>query len=265
MIMDEVGYELETGKQAVHKHFLFNENLLVLIVLEVIGIVVSLIASWRPGQGGIAAAMLVASLIGPVAKLLKYICVKCCYKNYIQAGTAAETKDRYSHVPQIVLIALVTLIFVVPIVFVCTQSSAFANALVDKVEEYVGNARQTVEEVSTQAEAQIEAVQAALGDQLEAAGMVEASQNGSQEEAAVATEASKDEKKKESSEAVESSKEGKKKKSSEKTESSKEGKKKKSSEATESSKEGKKKKSSEATEASKEGNNTEAVGTTEAP
>lgn len=188
MIMDEVGYELETGKQALHKHFLFKENLIVLIVLEVIGILVSIIASWRPEQGGIAAAMLVASLIGPVAKLLKYICMKCCYKNYVEAGTAAETDDKYSHVPQIVLIILVILLFVVPIAFVCKESSNFANALVEKVEEYVGNARQTVEEVSTQAEAQIQAVEKALGGQVDAVGTAEAPKDGAKAEIVEATE-----------------------------------------------------------------------------
>ena len=231
MIMDEIGYEMETGKQAVHKHFLFKENLIVLLVLEVIGIIVSLIASWRPQQGGIAAAMLVASLIGPLAKLLKYLCMKYCYKNYIKADNAEETEGVFSHIPQFVLIIIVTLIFVVPIIFVCRQSSSFSNAVVEKVEEFVGNARQTVDEVSTVAGAQIEAVQNAMGVQTQTGtvGTVEAPQSGTETAAVETAAAAQDETKAESAAASDAAKSEKKAESAVTSDAAKSEKKKKSS------------------------------------
>ena len=150
--------------------------------------------------------MLVASLIGPLAKLLKYLCMKYCYKNYIKADNAEETEGVFSHIPQFVLIIIVTLIFVVPIIFVCRQSSSFSNAVVEKVEEFVGNARQTVDEVSKmlpQNGTKTEAVETAAAPQdekkAESAATSDAAKSEEKAESAVTSDAAKSEKKKKSS------------------------------------------------------------------
>ena len=163
--MTDVRYEMETKKRAVRRPNRFNVILTILIVLEVIGAVVSFIASWNPEQGGLVAGLLIGTMIGPAAKLLKYICVMCCYKNFMQEGGSAEMEENISHTPQIILIILVTLFFAVPNIFLCVQSNTFANAIVERVEQFFSEARETVDDLSTTAQAQIEAVQAAVDEQ----------------------------------------------------------------------------------------------------
>ena len=163
--MADVRYEMETKKRAVRRPNRFNVILTILIVLEVIGALVSLIASWNPEQGSLVAGLLIGTMIGPAAKLLKYICVMCCYKNFMQEGGSAEMEENISHTPQIILIILVTLFFAVPNIFLCVQSNTFANAIVERVEQFFSEARETVDDLSTTAQAQIEAVQAAVDEQ----------------------------------------------------------------------------------------------------
>ena len=163
-LMEEVRYELDTGKRSVRIQPHFKIILKILIVLEVLGALVSFLASWNPQQSGFFVALFVVTMIGPAAKLLKYLCVMCCYQNYMQEDEEEEERS-ISHVPQIVLIILVTLLFAVPNVLLCMQSTAFSDAVVEKVEEFFSNARETVDEVSVQAEAQIEAVESAIASQ----------------------------------------------------------------------------------------------------
>ena len=160
-IMDDIGCEMKTGTRAAHRKTHFREILIILIILEVIGVVVSVIASWNPQMGSVA-ALLMLTMIGPAAKLLKIICVMCCHRNFLQKDDAAEANRNISHTPQIILIILVTLFFAIPNIFLCLQSSRFSEAIADKVEEFFSEARQTVNEVSAEAEAQIEAVQSAI-------------------------------------------------------------------------------------------------------
>ena len=164
-LMEEVRYELDTGKRSVRIQPHFKIILKILIVLEVLGALVSFLASWNPQQSGFFVALFVVTMIGPAAKLLKYLCVMCCYQNYMQEEDEEEEERSISHVPQIVLIILVTLLFAVPNVLLCMQSTAFSDAVVEKVEEFFSNARETVDEVSVQAEAQIEAVESAIASQ----------------------------------------------------------------------------------------------------
>ena len=163
-IMDDVRYEMTTGMKAARRKNHFREILIILIILEVIGVVVSVAASWNPQQGG-AAMVLIVAMIGPAAELLKYICVMCCHKNFLHYDSSVEPEGNVSHTPQIILIVLVTLFFAVPNIFLCLQSSKFSAAIVEKVEEFFSEARQTVNEISTEADAQIQAVQSAIAAQ----------------------------------------------------------------------------------------------------
>ena len=163
--MDDIRYEVETGKRAVRRSNHFSLILTILIVLEVIGAVVSFIAFWNPGMGGLLVGLFIGTMIGPAAKLLKYICVMCCYKNFMQESGFAEVEGNISHTPQIILIILVTLFFAIPNIFLCVQSKVFSNAIVEKVEEFFSEARVTVDEVSTAAQEQIDAVQSAIEEQ----------------------------------------------------------------------------------------------------
>ena len=178
-IMGDIRYEMQTGRQAARRQTHFKKILITLIVLEVIGAVVSIAASWSPKQGGVIAALIIAALIGPLVKLLKYICVMCCYRNYMREDGTVETERNVSHTPQIIMIVLVVLFFAIPNIFLCLQASAFSDTIVEKVEEFFGDARQTVDELSVVAEEQITAVQSQIEDaqsQIEAAAQV-ASEN----------------------------------------------------------------------------------------
>ena len=183
-IMDDIGYEMQTGRQAVRKKTLFKPVLTILIALEVIGAIVSIIAFWSPAQGGLAAVMIVLSMIGPVGKLLKYISVKYCYRNFMKEDVEEEMNGSVSHKPQIILIVLVIFFFTVPNIFLWSQSSAFSTAIVEKVEEFFSNARQTVTEVSVQTEEQIQAAQDAIVSQLGIEETAAPAPGGTTEEAA---------------------------------------------------------------------------------
>ena len=191
-IMDDVRYEMETGRRSLRKQPGFKQILTILIVLEVIGAVVMFAATWRPGQGGIAVALLIGAMIGPAARLLKYICVKCCYRNFIEEDGSKEP-GVVSHIPQIILIVLVILFFAVPDVFLCMKSSDFSTAIAEKVEEFFSNARQTVDELSTVAESQIAAVESAIAAGTESFAAAEALLDGTQEETAAVAEAPQEE------------------------------------------------------------------------
>ena len=180
-IMDDIRYEMETGRQAVRKHNHFKKVLTTLIVLTVIGAAATIAAYWRPQQGGLAVGLLLATMVGPVVKLIKYICVMYCNRNFMQADSTEESEGDISHVPQIILIVLVILLFAIPTAFLCTQSSVFSTALVEKVEEFTSNARQTVDELSAVAEKQIETVQTVM-DQAGLGEVADALQNGTKEE-----------------------------------------------------------------------------------
>ncbi len=169
-IMGDIGYEMETGLQAPQRHQHFGLILKVLIILEVIGVIVSFCASWRPGQQGLFVAFLIAAMIGPVVKLVKYACVMYCYRNFANRDNAEAAEENISHVRQIVLIVLVILLFAVPNTVLCVQSNKFATVIVEKVEEFFSNARQTVNDVTTTATQQIEAVQAILATQMDGDG-----------------------------------------------------------------------------------------------
>ena len=176
LYMDDIRYEMETGKQVVRRKNHFQQILTILIVLEVIGAIVSVIAFWSP-QPGLGAALLAVTMIGPAAKLLKYICVKCCHRNFMHEDVDADEDASFSHVPQIILIILVILFFAVPNTLLCMQSSKFSDAIVEKVEEFFSNARETVDEMSTVAEQQIQAVESVVNGQIgfeEAAAVPEA-------------------------------------------------------------------------------------------
>ncbi len=168
--MDDIRYEMTTGLQAVRKQTRFQEVLLALIVLEVIGAIVSIAASWRPQQADVMTALLIVTMIGPVTKLVKFACVRSCYRNFMQEEGGQESDEAVSHVPQFVLIVLVILLFAIPNALICMQSSQFSTALVEKVEEFVSNARETVTEVSTKAETQIQTVQSVIANQMGKAG-----------------------------------------------------------------------------------------------
>lgn len=181
-IMGDVRYEMETGKEAVRRRLFFKENLIVLIVLEVIGTVVSLLSSGSPRLGGVGTAMLIAAMVGPAAKLLKYICVMCCHRNYMHEDKATQ-EGKVSHMPQIILILLVVLFFAIPNVFLCIQSKTISDTIVKGVEDFFSNARQTVDEVSTTAQAEIDAVKSVLNGETEVRGAAPAPQDGTKEEA----------------------------------------------------------------------------------
>ena len=167
-IMKDVRYEMETGTRAERKGTYFKELLIVLIVLEVLGAIISVIAAWKPQQEGFAAALLIVTLIGPAVKLLKYICVLLCNRNFLREYSATETEKSVSHVPQIVLIVLVTLAFAIPSGFLCAQSKIVSNAVAEQVETFVRNARQTVNRMSNTAEAQVDKVQSEVKSTIDA-------------------------------------------------------------------------------------------------
>lgn len=164
--MDDVGYEMKTGLQAPRKRRFFKQTLTILIVLEVIGAVVSVIASRGSLKGSYAIVMLLSILFSPIVKLVRYICMTCCYRNYMHAESAPATDGSVSHVPQVILILLVILIFAVPTGLLCSKSNDFSTAIVESVEEYVGNARETVNDLNVAAEQQIEVVQSAAEEQI---------------------------------------------------------------------------------------------------
>lgn len=182
-IMDDVRYEMQTGNRAAHRRTHFQKILIILIVLEVIGVFVSVAASWSPEQGGLVSALLIGAMIGPAAKLLKYICVMCCHRNFMSQDSAPGSERSISHTPLFILIVLVILFFAVPNVVLCMQSSRFSTIVVEKVEEFFSDARKTVDEVSTVAEVQIAAVESAVAAQT-GAGTADASSNETKEETA---------------------------------------------------------------------------------
>ena len=164
-IMGDVRYEMKTGKPAERKKTNFKKILIILIVLEVIGVAASIAASWNPEQGGIAGALIIVALIGPAVKLVKYICVMFCYRNFMKEDGTRERREDVSHTPLFILILLVVLLFAVPDIILCMQSKVFSDVMVKKVEDFFSDARQTVDELSVVAEEQIQNVESAIADQ----------------------------------------------------------------------------------------------------
>ena len=181
-IMKDIRYEMKTGIQAVRRWVNFNKILGFLLALEVAGIIISIMAYWRPTKEDPAMATLIMIIAFPALKLLKYICVMFFYQNFMKIDNAVESKDIASHKPQIILVTLVTVSFVFVTAFVCAQGASVSRLMVGRMETFFNNAQQTVNRISNQADQQINAVEQEIDSQTDADGTSQSPQTETTED-----------------------------------------------------------------------------------
>ena len=163
-IMKDIRYEMGTGMQAVRRWINFRKILGFLMALEVAGTLVSIMAYWRPTQKDPAMMTLIMIILYPVLKLVKYICVMFFYQHFMKVDGAVKAEGSVSHMPQIILIALVTLFFVLVSAFICVKSNAVSRDIVSRVEAFFKDARETVDQVSNKADQQINQVEQKINE-----------------------------------------------------------------------------------------------------